>query len=211
MRHPFEIPRCKGAGTGHMGIVYMEKAKMLAQRIKTLQLRMRLHRITLKHIHGIFEHPWVAIGTARNEYATCRSRRQHANGILSRKDVARTDNGNIDARRHIVDNRPVGDAGIQLRRKPTMNGNTGNSSLLQACREIGSNTLAGGIPDTHLASHGNMRLAYSGSRNLGRKLRISHKRRALALGNDLSSRTRHIDIDGGEFLPHPFLNSLDGR
>lgn len=59
VRHPFEIPRCKGAGTGHMGIVCMKKAKVLTQRIKTLQLRMRLHGITLKHIHGIFEHPWV--------------------------------------------------------------------------------------------------------------------------------------------------------
>ena len=116
-------------------------------------------------------------------------------GILGAEHIARTDNGNLDGVSHLIDDRPIGLARIELRGTTTVHGNCRGARpfkhLGKRCgvAVLGIKTLA----DLH--GHGNMRRAHRCLDNLLGQVGRAHKRRAFALGNDLASRTGHVDID----------------
>ena len=62
----------------------------------------------------------------------------------------------------------------------------------------------------NLHGHGNMRRAHRCLDNLLGQVGRTHKRRALALGNDLASRTGHVDINERQAIAHAFLDGSDG-
>ena len=115
--------------------------------------------------------------------------------VLGREHIARTNHGNLDSVGNLIDDRPIGLARIELRGTTTVHGNCGGARPFEHLGKrcgvaiLGIKTLA----DLH--GHGNMRRAHRCLDNLLGQVGRVHKRRALALGNDLASRTGHVDIN----------------
>ena len=62
----------------------------------------------------------------------------------------------------------------------------------------------------NLHGHGNMRRAHRRLDDLLGQVGRAHKRRALALGDDLASRAGHIDINERQAIAHALLDGSDG-
>ena len=92
-----------------------------------------------------------------------------------------------------------------------MHGNGGYAGGLKALCELGRGALARAKRSAHLHGDGHARSPHARANNFFGELRRLHKRRPLALGDDLARRAGHIDVDERELVPHPLLDGFDRR
>ena len=185
--------------------------QVLAQRVKALDkaafnrgsvLTLELERIV--NTHGL------AIGAARNEDALRGGVGKHTGGVCCRENIARADHGEIDRARNIVDDRPIGLAGIELLSRAAMHRHRRCARSLKAPRELRRGALPLAKRGAHLNGDRHARSGNAGAHDLFGELRRLHERTALALRDHLARRTRHVDVDERKARAHALRNRLDG-
>ena len=130
--------------------------------------------------------------------------------VLGREHIARTDNGNLDGVGHLIDDRPIGLARIELRGATTVHGDCGSPCAFEHLGKRRGITVLGIKTLADLYGHGHVRRAHRGLNDLLRKVGRAHERRALALGNNLAGGACHIDIDERQAIAHTLLDGGDG-
>ena len=130
--------------------------------------------------------------------------------ILGREHVARTDNGNLDGVGHLIDDRPIGLARIELRGTATMYRHRSCPCTLEHLGKCRGIAILGIKAFANLNGHGHVRRAHRHLDDLLGQLGRAHKRRALALGNDFASGACHIDIDQRQAIANAVLDGGDG-
>ena len=119
---------------------------------------------------------------------------------------SRTDNGNLDGVGHLIDDRPIGLARIELRGAATMYRHRGGPCSLKHLGKRRGVAVFGVKALTDFYGHGHMRRAHRRLDDLLGQIGSAHKRRALALGDDLASRAGHVDIDQRQAIAHTLLD-----
>ena len=130
--------------------------------------------------------------------------------VLGREHIARTDHGNLDGIGHLIDDRPIGLARVELRGATTMHGDCGGTGAFEHLGKRRGITVLGIKAFANLDGHGHVRRSHRGLNDLLRKVGRAHERRALALGNDLAGGACHIDIDERQAITHTLLDGSDG-
>ena len=115
--------------------------------------------------------------------------------VLGREHITRTNHGNLDSVGNLIDDRPIGLARIELRGTTTVHGDCGGTGAFEHLGKRRGITVLGIKALADLYSHGHMCRAHRRLDDLLGQIGRAHKRRALALGNDLARRTSHVDIN----------------
>ena len=174
----------------------MRQRQVLTQSLQALDRGARRNRRAIERKGpGIAEHPRIAVDAARDKHRAGTRVSQMLGSVLGREHIARANHGNLDSVGNLIDDRPIGLARIELRGTTTVQGNCSGARPFEHLGKRSGVAILGIKTLADLHGHGNMRRAHRSLDDSFGQVGRAHKRRALALGNDLASRTGHVDIN----------------